>query len=186
MPQQRRSWCDFAVLPTPHTGKRTGAQTVHWQREWQCCLLRCLSRCPIRKPDSTQLVYWQRKSQYGFTVVLQLTSPSENPGRCPAVPQQREPQCYSLRCFSLRPAAKPDSTRFMPPAASGTVQLYYAAFPGYLACFLSAGHRNPSTICNIWHILYRIAVQPGWMLVDIGMEKSRSAILPDRLFWYSV
>ncbi len=60
----------------------------------------------------------------------------------------------------------------MPSAVSGTVQLYYAAFPGRPACFLSAGHRNPSTICNIWHILYGIAVQPGWMLVDMGMKKA--------------
>jgi len=60
----------------------------------------------------------------------------------------------------------------MPSAASGTVQLYYAAFPGRPACFLSARHRNPSTIRNIWHILYRIAVQPGWALVDMGMKKA--------------
>lgn len=116
--RQQQTQCRFAVLPTPHTGKRAGARPAHWQRERQCCLLRCLSRCLAGKPDSTQLVYWQRKSQYGFTVLIQLT-PHLKTERCPV----RAPAARTSARFSvlLQPttAAKPDSAQLMPSAASG-------------------------------------------------------------------
>ena len=64
----------------------------------------------------------------------------------------------SLRCFSLRPVAKPDSARLMPRQRAAQYSFTVPLFPGRPACFLSAGHCNSSTIRNIWHILYGIAV----------------------------
>ena len=87
-------------MPRRETGLRLArAQQQEPQRGSLCCL----SRCPTWKPDNIQLVYWQRESQYGFTVLIQLT-PHRKTERCPA----RTPAARTTVLFSalFQPTAR--------------------------------------------------------------------------------
>ena len=133
---------------------------------------RCTADAPHRKADRCPACALAARVAIRFHCADSADTPSKNRTVPSPYPSSKNLSTVLCAVSAYGPPQNQIVPGLCPRQRAAQYSFAVPLFLGCLACFLSARHRNPSTICNIRHILYRITVQPGWALVDMGMKKA--------------